>query len=53
MRFRRPPQMRVTWLPGQESEHLNYTPVLHPRTGKPLAVPALIVPKWAVALPGA
>ena len=34
----------VVWLPGQVSNHLNYTPVLHPRTGEPLTVPALIVP---------
>ena len=41
--------LSVVWLPGQESRTLNYTPVPHPRTGEPLAVPALIIPEYAGA----
>ncbi len=34
------------WLPGQVFEQQYYTPVLNPRTGAPLAVPALVVPEY-------
>ncbi len=36
--------MVVVWLPGQVSGQQDHTLVLHPSTGEPLAVPALVVP---------
>ncbi len=39
-------EMGVIWLPGQVFEQQYYTPVLNPRTGAPLAVPALVVPEY-------
>ena len=35
------------WLPGQDSGQHFYTPVVNPRTGRALAVPALVLPKAA------
>ena len=31
------------WLPGQDSNQHHYTPVVDPRTGKLLSVPALVL----------
>jgi len=35
------------WLPGQVSRQHHYTPVVDPRTGKALAIPALVLPQAA------
>jgi len=35
------------WLPGQDSGQHHYTPVVDPRTGRALAVPALVLPEAA------
>ena len=37
----------LVWLPGQDSGQHHYTPVVDPRTGRLLCIPALVLPQAA------